>query len=65
MALRSCTSSTPSTPVLPRRAWKRFIKDKILARHLPGLARRLFRVSGVTGFVARKGPVTPSAVATA
>ena len=50
---------------VPRRAWQRFIKDKILARHLPGLARRLFRVSGVTGFVARKGPVTPSAVATA
>ena len=39
---------------VPRRAWKRFLKDRILTRYLPGLARRLFRVSGVTGFVARK-----------
>jgi ubiquinone/menaquinone biosynthesis C-methylase UbiE len=39
---------------VPRRAWKRFVKDRILTRYLPGLARRLFRVPGVTGFVARK-----------
>jgi len=39
---------------VPRQAWKRFVKDRILARYLPGMARRLFRVSGVTGFVARK-----------
>jgi hypothetical protein len=39
---------------VPRRPWKRFLKDRILTRYLPGLARRLFRVSGVTGFVARK-----------
>jgi len=39
----------------PRKAWKRFLKDRILTRYLPGLARRLFRVTGVTGFVARKG----------
>jgi ubiquinone/menaquinone biosynthesis C-methylase UbiE len=45
---------------VPRRAWQRFVKDKILARHLPGLARRLFRVNGVTGFVARKALVPPA-----
>jgi len=50
---------------VPRRAWQRFVKDKILLRYLPGLARRLFRVNGVTGFVARKAPVTTSVAATA
>jgi SAM-dependent methyltransferase len=39
---------------VPRRAWKRFLKDRILRRFLPGLARRLFRVAGVSGFVAIK-----------
>jgi SAM-dependent methyltransferase len=50
---------------VPRRAWQRFVKDKILSRHLPGLARRLFRVSGVTGFVARKARATASGAVTA
>jgi ubiquinone/menaquinone biosynthesis C-methylase UbiE len=39
---------------VPRQAWRRFLKDRILTRYLPGVVRRLFRVSGVTGFVARK-----------
>jgi SAM-dependent methyltransferase len=39
---------------VPRRAWKRFVKKSILARFFPGLNRRLFRVAGVSGFVARK-----------
>jgi ubiquinone/menaquinone biosynthesis C-methylase UbiE len=47
---------------VPRRAWQRFVKERILERNLPGLARRLFRVAGVTGFVARKtGSATASA----
>jgi len=41
---------------VPRRAWKRLVKDRILRRFFPGLARRLFRVAGVSGFVARKRP---------
>ena len=39
---------------VPRRAWKRFVKDWILGRFFPGLNRRLFRVAGVSGFVARR-----------
>jgi len=39
---------------VPRRAWKRFMKDRVLKRVFPGLARRLFRVAGVSGVVARK-----------
>jgi hypothetical protein len=39
---------------VPRKAWKRFVKDRVLRRLLPGLSRRLFRVAGVSGFVARK-----------
>ena len=39
---------------VPRRAWKRFVKDRILRAFFPGLTRRLFRVAGVSGFVARK-----------
>jgi len=39
---------------VPRRAWKRFVKDQVLRRFLPQLSRRLFRVAGVSGFVARK-----------
>lgn len=39
---------------VPRRAWKRFVKDRVLRRFLPRLTRRLFRVAGVSGFVARK-----------
>lgn len=39
---------------VPRRAWKRFVKDQILRRFFPRLTRRLFRVAGVSGFVARK-----------
>jgi SAM-dependent methyltransferase len=39
---------------VPRRAWKRFVKDHVLRRFLPQLTRRLFRVAGVSGFVARK-----------
>jgi len=49
---------------VPGRAWQRFVKDKILLRHLPGLARRLFRVNGVTGFVAVKAPETTPDTAT-
>jgi SAM-dependent methyltransferase len=41
---------------VPRRAWKRFVKDRILRPFFPGAARRLFRVAGVSGFVARKRP---------
>jgi SAM-dependent methyltransferase len=39
---------------VPRRAWKRFLKDHVLRRFFPGLTRRLFRVAGVSGFVARR-----------
>jgi hypothetical protein len=39
---------------VPRRAWKRWLKDRVLRRLFPGLTRRLFRVAGVSGFVARK-----------
>jgi SAM-dependent methyltransferase len=39
---------------VPRRAWKRVLKDRVLRRFFPGLTRRLFRVAGVSGFVARK-----------
>jgi SAM-dependent methyltransferase len=39
---------------IPRRAWKRFVKDRILRAFFPRLNRRLFRVAGVSGFVARK-----------
>jgi len=39
---------------VPRRAWKRVLKDRVLRSFFPGLARRLFRVAGITGFVARK-----------
>ncbi len=41
---------------VPRRAWKRFVKDRVLRPLFPGVARRLFRVAGVSGFVARKRP---------
>jgi SAM-dependent methyltransferase len=41
---------------VPRQAWKRFTKDRVLKRFFPGLERRLFRVAGITGFVARKRP---------
>lgn len=37
---------------VPRRAWKRFMKDRIMRPLFPGLTRRLFRVAGVSGFVA-------------
>ena len=40
----------------PRRAWKRALKDRILRPLFPGLTRRLFRVAGVSGFVAVKQP---------
>jgi hypothetical protein len=49
---------------VPRRAWQRFVKEKILERHLPGLARRLFRVAGVTGFVARKAAASTAPATT-
>ena len=39
---------------LPRSAWKRVVKERVLRRFFPSLARRLFRVAGVSGFVARK-----------
>ena len=39
---------------VPRRAWKRLVKDRILRRFFPRLNRRLFRVAGVSGFVACK-----------
>ena len=39
---------------VPRRAWKRFLKERVLERYMPRLARQFFRVNGVTGFVARK-----------
>ena len=39
---------------VPRRAWKRIAKDQILRRFFPRLTRRLFRVAGISGFVARK-----------
>jgi SAM-dependent methyltransferase len=37
---------------VPRRAWKRLLKDRILRPFFPGLTHRLFRVAGVSGFVA-------------
>jgi SAM-dependent methyltransferase len=45
---------------VPRRAWKRFVKDRILREFFPGLTRRLFRVAGVSGFVARKRSGSPA-----
>jgi len=39
---------------VPRRAWKRVLKDRVLRPFFPALTRRLFRVAGVSGFVARK-----------
>ena len=39
---------------VPRRRWKRVLKDRVLRPFFPGLTRRLFRVAGVSGFVARK-----------
>jgi len=39
---------------VPRRAWKRFVKDRVMRPFFPELTRRLFRVAGVSGFVARK-----------
>jgi SAM-dependent methyltransferase len=39
---------------VPRRAWKRVLKDRILRRFFPALTNRLFRVAGVSGLVARK-----------
>jgi SAM-dependent methyltransferase len=39
---------------IPRRAWKRFVKERILRTFFPRLNRRLFRVAGVSGFVAQK-----------
>jgi SAM-dependent methyltransferase len=39
---------------VPRRAWKRFAKNHVLRRLFPGLTRRLFRVAGISGLVARK-----------
>jgi SAM-dependent methyltransferase len=39
---------------VPRRAWKRVLKERVLRRFFPGLSRRLFRAAGVSGFVARK-----------
>ena len=39
---------------VPRRAWKRWLRDQVLRPFFPGLTRRLFRVAGVSGFVARK-----------
>jgi SAM-dependent methyltransferase len=39
---------------VPRRAWKRVVRDRLLRRFFPGLTRRLFRVAGVSGFVARR-----------
>jgi len=39
---------------VPRRAWKRWLRDRVLRPFFPGLTRRLFRVAGISGFVARK-----------
>ena len=39
---------------VPRRAWKRVVKDRILRPFFPQFASRLFRVAGVSGLVARK-----------
>ncbi len=39
---------------VPRRAWKRFVKDRVMRPFFPRLTRRLFRVAGVSGFLARK-----------
>jgi ubiquinone/menaquinone biosynthesis C-methylase UbiE len=44
----------PIDTAQPRAAWKRVVKDRIMRPLLPGLTRRLFRVAGVSGFVARK-----------
>ena len=44
----------PIDTAVPRRAWKRLLKDRVLKPFFPGLTRRLFRVAGVSGFVARK-----------
>jgi len=44
---------------VPSRAWKRFVKDRILGPFFPGLMRRLFRVAGVSGFVASKRSGSP------
>jgi hypothetical protein len=41
---------------VPRRAWKRLVRDRILRPFFPKLTRRLFRVAGVSGFLARKRP---------
>ena len=42
---------------VPRRAWKRVLKEWVLRPLFPGVARRLFRVAGVSGFVAQKRAV--------
>ena len=39
---------------VPRRAWKRFVKDRVMRPLFPGFTRRLFRVAGISGVVARK-----------
>jgi len=39
---------------VPRRTWKRLLKNRVLRPFFPGLTRRLFRVAGVSGLVARK-----------
>ena len=39
---------------VPRRAWKRVLRDRVMRPLFPGLTRRLFRVAGVSGFVAVK-----------
>ena len=44
----------PIDTSVPRRAWKRVLKDRVLRPFFPRLARRLFRVAGVSGFVGRK-----------
>lgn len=44
----------PIDTAVPRRAWKRLVKDRVLKPFFPGLTRRLFRVAGVSGVVARK-----------
>jgi SAM-dependent methyltransferase len=41
---------------VPRQAWKRVLKDRVMRRLFPGLTRRLFRVAGVSGFVAVRRP---------
>jgi SAM-dependent methyltransferase len=37
---------------VPRQAWKRVLKDRVMRPLFPSLTRRLFRVAGVSGFVA-------------